>query len=109
MKLPHDRKHLEHELRGLRGSTPVSSAERYLRYLLTGAEAVINRAAPKTPLSQAVVDTAAVIGLQIRTGAPGILIDCEVSRCCIRQRNAAQAEAVLAIALQTQAALIGSR
>ena len=80
MELPHDREHLEHLLRDLRRPPPVLSAEGDLGDLLPRAKAVINGATREALLPEAVVNGAAEVRLQIRTGLPGVLVDGEVRR-----------------------------
>jgi hypothetical protein len=85
------------------------SAEGNPGNLLPRAEAVINRAASKAPLPEAVVNAATEVRLQVAAGLPGIFVSCEVSRSSEGQRDTAQAETVLAISLQIEAATIGER
>lgn len=100
MKLPHDRKYLEHLLRGFRGLSPISAIIGKLGNLLSGAEAIVNGAASKTALSKAVVNAATEVLSQIVAGLSGILIHCEVYRSREGQRDATQAEAALAVGSQ---------
>jgi hypothetical protein len=80
MELPHDREHLEHLHGHSRRAAPVLSAESNLRDLLPCAEAVIRGATREALLPQAVVNAAAEVRLQMRTGLPGGLVDGEISR-----------------------------
>jgi hypothetical protein len=97
MKLPHDREHLEHLLRGSWGLLPVVSTEGDLGNLLPRAEAVINSATSKAPLPEAFVNAAAEVRLQVEAWLTGVFVDREVCRSCEGQRDTAQAEAVLAV------------
>ncbi len=80
MKVPHDRKHLEHLLGSLQGLPPVLSAESDLGDLLSGTEAVVDGATPKALLPEACVNAAAEVRLQIGTSLPGVFLDREVCR-----------------------------
>ena len=81
MQIPHDREDGEHLLACVRGPTPVLPAEGDLADLLACAEAVIDGATPEAELSQARMNAAAVVGLQVWTRRPGRLADREVGRC----------------------------
>lgn len=70
-KLSHIREHFEHLTRDLRLRPPIRSTESDLRGLLPGTEAVEDGAAREAPFPEVVVDAAAEVGLQIRTGLPG--------------------------------------
>src|SRR5665648_684613 len=80
MEVSHDREHLEHLLCGSRGAPPVLSAVGDLRDPLPRAEAVVDGATPKALLSQAGVNAAAIVRLQVRTSLPGGLVDRKVRR-----------------------------
>ena len=80
MEDPHDWKHLEHLLCSLRGPPPVSSCEGDLGDPLPCAEAVVDGATPKTLLSEACVNAAAEVRLQIGTSLAGVFRDREVCR-----------------------------
>ena len=80
MKVAHDREHREHLLCGSRSLPPVLSAEGDLGDLLSRAEAVVHGATPKALLSEACVNAAAEVRLQMRTSLPGVFIDREVDR-----------------------------
>jgi hypothetical protein len=80
MELPHDREHLEHLLRGVRGTAPVLSAIRDLGHLLPCAEAVVDGAPPKASLPELAMDAAAEVRLQVGTGLLGLFVDREVRR-----------------------------
>jgi hypothetical protein len=78
MELAHDRKHSEHLLCDVRSPPPVFPAEGDLRDLLPRAEAIVSRATRKAPLPQTLVNAAAKVRLQMRTGNSGIFVDREV-------------------------------
>ncbi len=78
VQLPHDAEHLEHLWRRLGGAPPVQPAEGDLGHVLTGAEAVVHRAAGEALLPQPAVDAAAEVLLQVRAWLPGRLVDREV-------------------------------
>jgi hypothetical protein len=80
MELPHDREHLEHLHGHSRRAAPVLSAESNLRDLLPCAEAVIHGATREALLTEAVVNPAAKVRLQIWTGLPGGLVYGEICR-----------------------------
>lgn len=101
MELPHDREHLKHLFRGSWGLPPVVSTEGNSGHLLPRAEAVIHRATSKAPLPKAGVNAATEVRLQVLAGLPGIFVSREVCRSSVGQRDTAQAEAVLAVSLQT--------
>jgi len=96
MEVPHDREDLEHLPGGLRGPPPVLSTEGDLGDLLPGAEAVVHGATPKALLSEACVNAAAEVRLQIGTGLPGVFRDREVSRGGEGRSDTTQGEATLA-------------
>src|SRR5947209_7684848 len=97
MEVPHDWKHLEHLLCRLRVLPPVSSCEGALRNLLPCTETVIDGATPKTQRSEACVNAAAKVWLQIGTRLASVFRDREVCRDRERRRNTAQGEASLAV------------
>jgi hypothetical protein len=103
MKVPHDRKHLEHLLGGLRGLPPALSAEGDLGDLLPCAETVVDRATPKTLLPEACVSSAAEIRLQMATSLPRGFVDREVRRGREGRSDAAQREAAPAVRTQVRA------
>ncbi|BBH20104.1 hypothetical protein Back11_14490 [Paenibacillus baekrokdamisoli] len=80
MEMPHDRKYLEHLLRGSWGLPPVMPAEGDLGNLLPRAEAVIYGATSKALLPEACVNAAAKVRLQVVAGLAGVFIDREVCR-----------------------------
>ena len=106
VKLPHDRKHFEHRLRVLRCLSPVDAAEGDLGNFLPRPEAIIDGASPEPPISKLGVNAAAEIRPQVAARLSGILVDREVRRSGERQRDAAQAEASLAVRQQVGATLI---
>ncbi|GHO70926.1 hypothetical protein KSC_098180 [Ktedonobacter sp. SOSP1-52] len=80
MQVSHDREDREH-LPGTLGSlSPILATEGNLGDLLPGAEAVIDGATPEALLSEARMDAAAKVRLQIGTGLPSVFIDCEIYR-----------------------------
>src|SRR6266536_1051714 len=104
VELPHDRERLEHPRRGVRGTPPVLPAEGDLGDLLAGAEAVVGGAAWEAPLPETLMDAAAEVGLQVRTGLPGGLVDGEIRRGGEGRRDTAQPEAAFAVGSQVAAA-----
>src|SRR6266542_3353692 len=104
VELPHDRERLEHPRRGVRGTPPVLPAEGDLGDLLAGAEAVVGGAAWEAPLPETLMDAAAEVGLQIRAGLPGGLVDGEIRRGGEGRRDTAQPEAAFAVGSQVAAA-----
>lgn len=70
--------------------------------LLPRAEAVINRTTSKAQLPEVSVNAAAEVRLQVRAGLAGVFVDREVGRSCVGQCDTAQAEAILAVRLQTE-------
>src|SRR5665647_2625544 len=103
MKVPYKRQHLEHLLGGLRGVPPALSAEGDLGDLLPRAEAVVDRATPKTLVPEACVSSATEVRLQVRTSLPGGFVDREVRRGREGRCDAAQREAALAVSVKTDA------
>jgi hypothetical protein len=89
MEVPHNWEHLEHLLCGSRCPSPVLSTEGDLGNFLSCAEAVVHSATAKALLSEACVNTAAEVCLQIGTGLPGVFIDREVHRSGEGWRDAA--------------------
>jgi hypothetical protein len=106
MELPHDREHLKHLFRGSWGLPPVVSIEGKSGNLLSCTEAVINRATSKAKLPEAVVNSTTEVRLQVLTGLSCIFVNREVCRSSKGQRNTAQAEAVLAVRLQTESVTV---
>ncbi len=80
MEIPHNREHLKHLLGSLRGLSPALSTEDDLGNLLPGAEAVVNGATRKALLSEACVNAAAEVRLQIGTGLPGFFSNRKICR-----------------------------
>jgi len=78
VELPHDGEHLERLRSDLRRPPPVVSTDGDLGDLLPRAEAVVDGASREAVLSEARVNGAAEVRLQIRTGLPSILVDGEV-------------------------------
>ena len=107
VELPHDREHLEHLLRRVRGQPPVLSAEGDLGDLLPRAEAVVHGATREALLPEAVVNAAAEVRLQMETGLPRVLVDREVRRGRERQCDTAQPEAALTVGSQADATIVG--
>lgn len=99
MKVPHYREYREHLLRGSRSPPPVLSAEGDLGNLLSRAKAIVYGATSKALLSEACVDVASEVRLQMRTSLPGVFIDREVDRGREGWHDTAQCEAVLAVSL----------
>ncbi len=87
MEVSHNREHGEHLLGRSRILPPVLPTKNDLRYLLPGTEAIINAATSKALLSEACVNAAAKVHLQIGTSLPGVFIDREVHRSREGQRN----------------------
>ncbi|GGD58455.1 hypothetical protein GCM10010911_15310 [Paenibacillus nasutitermitis] len=100
MKLPHDWKNLKHLFGGPWGLLPVGSGECILGNFLSGAEAVIDRASPHTPLPEAVVNPAPEVRLQAWASLAGSLVHREVCRSREGQGNTTQSETFLAISLE---------
>jgi hypothetical protein len=80
MKISHDREHREHLRCSSRGLPPILPAEGDLGDLLPGTEAIIDGTTPKAPLSEARVNAAMEVRLQIGTSLPSVFIDREVYR-----------------------------
>jgi len=74
MELPHYQEYLEHLCSGFRNFPPVLSTEADLGNLLPCAKAVKSEAALKTPFPEAIVNTTAKVGLQIKAGLPCLFI-----------------------------------
>ncbi|GHO58843.1 hypothetical protein KSB_73180 [Ktedonobacter robiniae] len=80
MQVSHDWEDCEHLPGVLWSLSPVLATEGNLGYLLPSAEAVVHCAAPKALLSEARVNAAAKVRLQIGTDLPSVFIDCEIYR-----------------------------
>jgi len=109
MEMPHNREYLEHLLRRFPDLSPVASAEGHLGNLLSRTEAVINRTPSESTLPHAFVDATTEVRLQIEAWLSGVFVDRKVCRSSEGQRDAAQAEAVLAVSSQTAAVPVGDR
>ena len=73
MQVAHHLERREHRRGQRRVLPPVPAAERHLDDLLTGAEAVVRRAAGEPLLAEPWVDAAAEVGRQVAAGPAGRL------------------------------------